>query len=341
MAAEERQSYPAIIERLFRECFVFSFFQAAHLLESLSPKKKPLGQTLVPGEEPVRFHVKPGLIFPPSEIANVRPSDDQGPIDMDVTFMGLIGPSGALPQWYNELGIERARQKDFAFSAFLDIFHHRLISLFYLAWKKHQFPASYLKGGKDKVSSYLLSLMGLGTEGLVDRIGLPVESLLFHCGLLSRIIPSGSAIAATLEYFSGVQVEVRQFVERLIPLSREDQTQLGTANGEVGVDAICGSVAWDCQSKFQILLGPMKYKAFQDFLPDGVMLGCVFSLVKYMAGIEYEFEVCLLLEPDEVPVCVLDREAVPGPRLGWSTWVKSKKFVHDEAPWVKFITANP
>ena len=69
--------------------------------------------------------------------------------------------------------MERVRQKDFSLTSFLDIFHHRLISLFYLAWKKHRFPENYLPGAQDRLSQYLLSLIGLGTPGLAGRLGLP------------------------------------------------------------------------------------------------------------------------------------------------------------------------
>ncbi|MBW1746559.1 MAG: type VI secretion system baseplate subunit TssG [Deltaproteobacteria bacterium] len=74
--------------------------------------------------------------------------------------------------------MERNRRKDFSLTAFYDIFHHRLISLFYLAWKKYKFPVNYLPGAGDRLSGYLLSLTGLGTAGLTKKIGLSEESLI-------------------------------------------------------------------------------------------------------------------------------------------------------------------
>ena len=72
MAAKERQSDPPLRSRLFNEFFRFSFYKAVTLLERLSPAKKRLGETLDPGEEAVRFSVKPGLSFPPSDISNLH-----------------------------------------------------------------------------------------------------------------------------------------------------------------------------------------------------------------------------------------------------------------------------
>lgn len=336
MASEKREPDTSLRDRLFKEFYRFSFFKAVHLLELLFPKKKPLGQTLMPGEEAVRFSVKPGFRFPPSDISNLKQEDEKRPVNMEVAFMGLIGPSGVLPYWYNELAVERLREKDFAFTAFLDVFHHRLISLFYLTWKKYRFPENYRVGAKDRLSNHLLSLIGLGTPGLAERIRLPQESLIFYSGLLSRPVPTAVAIEATVEYFSGTMVQIEQFIDRRIPISLEDQTQLGVANGQLGVDAVCGSSAWENQTKFRIRLGPMGYEHFLRLLPTGDLLPPIFSLVRYMVGIEYEFEIQLVLKREEVPPCVLGMEPPASPRLGWSTWLKTPGIPHREDPSVTF-----
>ena len=336
MASQERQSHTSLRDRLFEEFYRFSFFRAVHLLESLLPGRKALGQTLAPFEEAVRFCVKPGSVFPPSDISDLRPAEETGPVAMEIPFMGLIGPSGVLPYWINELAIERVREKDFSLTAFFDIFHHRLIALFYLAWKKHRFPENYLPGAKDRLSRCLLALMGLGTQGLAPRLRLPLESLIFYSGLLSRPAPSAAAIEATVEYFADTTVQVEQFIDRMIPVSPEDQTQLGTANGSLGADAMCGSQAWESQTKFRVNLGPMGYQAFVHFMPSADMLEPIFSLVRYMVGIEYEFEIGVILHREEVPPCVLGLATPTSPRLGWSTWVKTPGVFHQEDPRVIF-----
>jgi type VI secretion system protein ImpH len=341
VASEKRQPGASLKERLFKEFYGFSFFKAVHLLELLFPGKKPLGQTPAPGEEVVRFSVRPGFTFPPSDISNLRHEDEKRPVDMEVTFMGLIGPSGVLPHWYNEHAMERIRQKDFTLIAFLDIFHHRLISLFFLAWRKYRFPENYLPGAKDRLSKHLLSLIGLGTSGFAGRIGLPQESLIYYSGLLSREVPSAVAIEAAVEYFSDTHVEVEQFIDRVILFSTEDQTQLGLANGQLGIDAVCGSSAWEGQTKFRIHLGPMGYDQFLSFLPSGKMLRPIFSLVRTMAGIEYEFEIRLFLRREEVPPCVLGIEPPASPRLGWTTWLKTPGFAYREDPYVTFEEPEP
>ncbi len=336
MGSEKRQSNSPIEERLFKEFYSFSFFKAVDLLEKLSPDRMPLGQTLNPRQEAVRFSVKPAMAFPPSDIGSLAPGAEKGPSRMEIAFMGLIGPSGVLPHWYTELAIARRREKDTALAAFFDIFHHRLVSLFYLAWKKHQFPATYLPGAADKLSGYLLSLSGLGTKGLRGRIGLPEESLSFYSGLLSRGIPSAVAIESAVGYYSGTRVSVEQFIERKIPLAPEDQTHIGAANAKLGMDAVCGSFVWECLTKFRVHLGPMDLASFLRFLPTGNLMTPIFSLVRYMVGIEYEFDVRVILKRQEVPPCVLGARAPVAPLLGWSTWIQSPGYTHEEDPYITF-----
>ena len=159
MATEERQPRSPVSDTLHREPYGFSFFQAVRLLEGLTRGAKPLGQATRPREEAVNFYVRPGFAFPPSDIAGRAKESEYAPARMEVAFLGLIGPSGVLPSWYTELARERNRQKDFGFSAFLDIFHHRLVSLFYLAWKKYRLDANYRWACRDRLSGCLLSLL--------------------------------------------------------------------------------------------------------------------------------------------------------------------------------------
>jgi len=336
MATKKRQPDSPLTYRLFHEFYRFSFYRAVTIWEKLNATGKSLGDTLDPKEESIRFSVKPGLSFPPSDISNLQQGDTQAKAKMEVRFLGLIGPSGVLPHWFNDLATARMQAKDFALVDFLDIFHHRLITLFYLTWKRYNFAVNYVSGAKDSLSWYLLSLIGLGTEGMRGRIGLPEESLLFCSGLLSRQVPSASAVAAAVKYMAGADAEVHQFIERMISLEPADCTQLGAANASLGMSTICGSYVRECQAKFRIHLGPIGYRHFARFLPGGDLLKPIFSLVRYMVGIEYEFEICIFLKAQEVPGCTLGAAKADSPRLGWSTWMLGRGITLKEDPYVTF-----
>ncbi|HIJ88264.1 MAG TPA: type VI secretion system baseplate subunit TssG [Desulfuromonadales bacterium] len=337
MAAEEWGQSSFIEQRLKKEFYRFTFFQAIAIIERHCEGKKPLGEALRPLEEPVRFQVSPGFSFPPSDIAGIRFDEEESRFYLNVAFMGLIGPSGILPRWYNELAQERNRSKDFSLTEFLDLFHHRLNTLFYLAWKKSHLTAHYRPGVVDRFSRYFSSFVGLGADKGSSPADLGIESLLGFSGLLSRQIPSSAAIESALSHYSGQKAVVQQFIERVIALPPEDLTKIGMANSELGVSALCGAQVWENMSKFRIDLGPMDTVSFSRFLPGGGMLRSMFSLVRFMVGIEYEFEIRIILKRDQVTPCRLGGGGSGfSPMLGWSSWIKAPDAVLEEDPSVTF-----
>src|SRR5579871_6026175 len=77
----------------------FDFFQAVRLLEALGGRAE-VGGDAAPRAEAVRFRAQPALRFPAAEIAQFRARPGDAPPEMAVTFLGLTGPSGVLPQHY-------------------------------------------------------------------------------------------------------------------------------------------------------------------------------------------------------------------------------------------------
>jgi type VI secretion system protein ImpH len=311
-------------EKLAKEFYRYNFFQAVSLLERSISGKRTVGEAFRPQDEPVRFKVKPGFAFPASDIADFRMNDAGTRVDMDVTFMGLIGPCGVLPHWYNDMALEKMKEKDTVLADFFDIFHHRLISLFYLAWKRSRLAYSYTQGGEDRFSLYFSRMIGLSNSTAAAPEGISAESLLYFSGLLSRQVPSVAAIESAVSHFAGQKAKVRQFIERMLQLPPEEQTRLGKANSILGESTLCGSLVWENQSKFRVDIGPMGSADFVRFLPGVELLRPIFSLVRFIVGIEYEFDLCIILKRDQIASCCLgggSKGVVP--MLGWNTWLKA------------------
>jgi len=133
---------------LEREPFCFDFFQAVRLLERLTPTREPVGKFVNPKHEVVHFAAHPSVSFPASQLQALTSKEGE-PARMTVNFMGLIGPLGVLPHYYTELVIIRSRVKDHVLGDFLDIFNHRMISMFFQAWQKYRFTVAYERGERD------------------------------------------------------------------------------------------------------------------------------------------------------------------------------------------------
>ena len=141
---------------------------------------------------------------------------------------------------------------------------------------------------------------------------------------------SAVTIEAAVAYFSDAPVRVEQFIEQVVDLEPQDRTQLGVANALLGEDTICGSQIWECQTKFRVHIGPVEKTKFVRLMPTGDLLVPVFSLIRYMVGIEFEFDLRIYLQKEDVPPCILGTKGPDAPYLGWTTWVASEGYTYEE-----------
>ncbi|HEY6400515.1 MAG TPA: type VI secretion system baseplate subunit TssG [Blastocatellia bacterium] len=348
MDSESGRSNPSVDILLHDEPYRFEFFQAVRLLERLMPDRLPVGrvtdegQVIMPEREIVRFGASVSLMFPPSQVQNLESvekgrkeqkeeGDGDGQAQMEVAFMGLTGPISVLPNHYTELLIDRVRAGDRAMSDFLDLFNHRMISFFYRAWEKYRFPVAYeRKPNDDKFTSFLFSITGLATRGLLGRMNLRDEGLLRYAGLIAQRPHSASAFAAIVGDYFGVEASVIQFAGQWLALDAESVSKLGKSNNALGVSAFAGARVWDSQSKFRVKIGPIGYKQFTSFLPSGSAFKPMMELIKFLAGPEFDFDVQLALKAEEVPGTVLTTRARRRPMLRWNTWLRTRPFERDD-----------
>ena len=332
MASESGRPDPSLEEVLFAEGYRFDFFQAVRLLELIYVERKPVGRQASPSEEVVRFRTHLSLSFPPSAIQDLeRPREGDRPARLTAAFMGLMGPLGVLPRHYTELMLERARRHDSTLRDFLDLFDHRIISLFHRAWEKYRFHVAFERtvksgGGYDPFSLHLFDLIGMGTGGLRERLEFGDEALLFYAGLLGQHPRSASAIGSMLSDHFATPVAVAQFVGQWLEITEENRTRLGGANSALGSSAVAGTRIWDQQAKFKLRVGPLGYGEFTRLLPGGDIYQPFVQLARFCAGQECDFDLQLVLKAADVPWCCLgDGRA----RLGFSTWLKTAEFERD------------
>jgi type VI secretion system protein ImpH len=320
-----------IADLLEEEPYLFEFFQAVRLMARMEPRRQVVGGFNNPASEVVRFAANPGVSFPASQIQSLERRGN-GPPVMSVNFMGLHGPLGVLPRAYCELVNERIRARDTTLRDFLDLFNHRILSLFYQAWEKFHFQVPYERGERDRFSHYVLALLGLHTPGLENRQAVADDSLLFYGGLLSMHTRSATGLRQVLWDYFDVPVEIEQFVGAWYPVELESQCSLGEGGGyseQLGFGAVVGDETWDQQSRVRIQLGPLTLEQYMDFLPGHEGYRQLRSLTRFYTGGEFDMEVQLILRRQEVPACELKPQDGDGWQLGWTSWMKTAEFTHD------------
>jgi type VI secretion system protein ImpH len=309
----------------------------------------PVGHDFPPDREIVRFRAHPSLSFPASPIAQLDQPSPRGPDreasippEMVVTFLGLTGPAGVLPQHYTELLLHRLRAKDPSLRDFLDLFNHRLVSLFFRAWEKYRLPFAYERAHADEgpepdlVTQGLYGLVGLGTGGLRGRLDVDDEAFLHYAGHFAHAPRSASALEALLEDHFEVPVRVEQFQGQWLYLDPDDHALLpgpGLPRGRNNVVAsnlVIGDRVWDAQSKFRLRLGPLDYQRFRSLMPNGDALQPLAQMTRTYVGPGFDFDVQPVLKPEAVPCCCLiPDEGGDGPFLSWNTWIRGEPFTRE------------
>lgn len=350
MATPGRRTNAALAETLFQEAYRFEFFQAVRLLELIfrqrarssgQGRRFPIGRDAPPEQEIVRFRAAASLDFSASAIVDLKDhpapagsGKTSPPPEMQVTFMGLTGPSGVLPRHYTELLIQRVRPsiKDYALRDFLDLFNHRAISLFYRAWEKYRFPIAWERAQldpeiTDPFTQCLRSLVGLGTAHLSGRLALRDEVPLYYAGHFAHRPRSAIALESLLGDYLQLPVQIDQFQGCWLYVSQEEQTRFPGPDcpegqyHQLGEGAMVGKRVWDVRSRFHVRVGPLQYRQFTRLLPDGEDFLTVCQLIRLYVGWELSFAIRPVLARGEVPACQLTQPAGHELRLGRNTWL--------------------
>ena len=315
------------------EPFRFRFFQMVRLLEKHYPERQPVGMFVSPADEVVRFSATPTLTFPASELEAYVPAG-AGPASLAVNFLGLNAVNGPMPRSHTEDLLERKRAKDRAALDFFDLFNHRVVSLFYRAWRRYRLHIAYENsgGGEGEITDRLYDLVGLGTPWLRERMAIPDESTVYYSGLLSTQVRSVQGLQQILEGYFDVRVEIQQFTGCWVKLSREQQTVLRESQSVtecLGRGAVVGEEVWDQEGSVTVRLGPMPLSRYRDFLPGTRGHAELSAWLKFYSRRAFDFVVQLVLERDEVPRVALKTGVSFHGRLGYETWLKNKPMQRD------------
>jgi type VI secretion system protein ImpH len=304
----------------------YDFYQTLRRLECLYDTKPRWGLARRPVDEPIRLGQDPDLSFAPSPLASFDRGTGGRPPRLQVRLFGLLGPNGPLPIHLTEYARERLRHYgDPTLSRFLDLFHHRFLTLLYRAWAQAQPHVNRDRPRDDRFAVYLGSFVGIAPAAFRARDTVPDLAKFFHVGALIRQARNAEGLRAILRHFFRVPVEIEQFVGDWLPLDVRQRTYLGRDAAVLGVAAVAGSRVWDRQHKFRIWLGPLTLADYEDFLPGGMRLRKLVDWVRLYTNFELRWDVGLLLKKDEVPRTRLGA----GRRLGWTTWLGHRRVDSD------------
>ena len=327
MDAEDRTKAYSLVNRLYEQPYAFNFFMAVRRLECAHPRSPRTGHSRSPAADPIRFCQEPSLCFPPSTLQKLEFGKEGRPPRLFVNFMGLTGPNGPMPLQFTAHAHERQLAGDRTIARFLDVFHHRIVSLFYRAWASGQQAVNFERGGDDRFGVYIGSLFGIGSPFFRNRDAVPDVAKLHYSGRLVCQTKHAEGLEQLLQDYFRIEVDVEEFVGQWIEIPPDCCCRLGESpkTGSLGMTAIVGSRMWSCQEKFRLRFGAMGLADYERMLPGANSLRRLIAWVRNYLGEELSWDVQLVLKKEEVPKIKMGTFG----RLGWTTWLGSKPFEHD------------
>lgn len=321
--AQSRADAAALIfDMLGRAPHQFDFFQVLRRLEALycdTPDRPRFGAALHPSDEPIRLGQEPSLAFAPAALEALYPGRDGAPPRLAVNFFGLLGPNGPLPLHLTEYVRDRVRNAgDPTMSRFLDLFHHRMLMMFYRAWSSSQPTVSHDRPETNRFIDYIGTMIGLSIPSLRNRDEFPDAAKLFYAGRMGAQTRNPEGLTAVIGDFFRMPAAVEPFTGDWLELPDDHRWRLGIAGGigRLGISTTLGEHVWSGQQRFRVVLGPLDRAQFQRMLPGGASLGRLTSLVRGYVGDELRWDLKLILDEE------IDQPWHLGvARLGWTSWL--------------------
>ncbi len=249
----------------------FGFFQAVRQLESSLSGHARIGHLGPVAEERLRLRPHLGFGFPTGDINSI----DQLPAapgqppryELVANFLGIYGVSSPLPSYITEdlLALEEANPLQ---RQFLDLFNHRLLSLFYRAWQKYRCADGDMAGPQGAYTRRLLLLLGLDRLPAACHGHLVNLQLIRFAELLTQHPRSAIGLQTCLRrFFPGIPIDVEPCIAVWTPIPPDQRSRLGMQGVSLGTDFWLGEDVCNRSTTFRVALGPVDYRTFRDLLP--------------------------------------------------------------------------
>lgn len=325
MAGAERKHDPGLKELLATGGERFNFFTAVRLLHRLNPSAMPVGELSAPDREVLRFSHDPSMTFHAGDVSKVDFGESESKQPRVVsTFLGLYGAVSPLAAYFSEDVLRAEVDDETSLRAFYDLFHHRLLSLFYRSWKKYRPHVGFRDDATDATTRRLLAYVGTDAQNFDPTPAIdPFLKLALGPLLSLRTRPERTLNIALQRALPGLQVRIEAFVERHALIPNPERTRLAIHNTTLGVNLTIGRRVKDRSGRVRVVIGPVTYQHYEDYMPGGRNYAHLSRLLSHLTGDAVETELEVQLAESDAPGVQLGNKQ--GAVLGLNTQLGKRR----------------
>lgn len=310
------------------------FFQAMRRIEAESLAKPRVGHAQQTSQETVRIRQTAGLDFAPATIDRVDLGHDDR-VHISQRFFGLLGPGGPMPLHMTETVRHETRHNaDPTLESFLNLFHHRMATLFYRAWSSSRGAVQRDRPESDRFAAYMGSISGTWSPVTRSSDGQTsaANSGLYFSGRFGSTHRNAEGLAKVVSATVHADARVKTFRLRQLRLELEDRTLLSRSElpsgrgetagrgGRLGQSVVLGRSVPDRCSMIDLDIGPIAFDLFQHLLPGGDAHDTLRDLIRGYVDPGMDCRVRLILDRNTIPCLSLGRVGA----LGRSAWIHAK-----------------
>lgn len=329
MAGEHRTAIDTVdqsLEELTERIRSFDFVAAVRRLENAHTDKPRVGEAVRVRDDVVRLSQNVSLGFRGHALHSLIMGRRAHQHRLYVNFLGLLGSHGPMPLHYTEYAYQRSRHHaDPTFQEFLDLFNHRMLSLFYRASTQFDPAVNFDRPGNNSYAEFLGALCGLLPAASANRDSIPDAAKRHYPGWFGSSAKSPDGMVALIRDYFELPVSIREWVGGWLPLVDDSVVRLGhhRESAQLGRALYIGKRVWSVRHKFSVQLGPLDWETFSSFKPGGTRARALHDLVRNYVGDEWDWDLELSLKPDAVRPMTLDRKR----SLGFDSWTTSARGV--------------
>lgn len=163
------------------------------------------------------------------------------------------------------------------------------------------------------------------------KLPIPEAVLAYYTGLFNRSVRSVETLKNLLQSYCQVPVAVKELVGSWLTLEPENHSCLpsqakpkGCSNA-LGQSAALGARCWSIQSQFEIQLGPLSRKQYEDLLPGQANFQALHYLIKIYLQAEFSIRIRLILAANAF---IPGRLGTSNTYLGWTAWLSQQEIIN-------------